>query len=167
MQKLNRPPGKWRVVVFGCILLFIVLADQLSKTWIRANLVIGESVFDIGFFRIMHIQNTGAIFGVFKDHTLALIFVAFAGIIVILILVFIMYKHLPLLHSLWVQSAIALIVAGMIGNQIDRIRLGYVTDFLDLKVWPAFNVADSAGTVGAVIIACCIIFMADKIKYRE
>ncbi len=167
MQELNRSPGKWRVVVFGCILLLVVLADQLSKTWIRANLVRGESLFDVGFFRIIHIQNTGAIFGVFKDHTLTLVIVAFTGIIIILVLVAIMYKHLPLLHSMWVQSAIVLIASGMIGNQIDRIRLGYVTDFLDFKVWPAFNVADSSGTVGAVIIACCIIFMADKIKYRE
>ena len=51
MQKENRPRGKWRLVVFGCIGLLLVLADQLSKAWIRANLERGETLFDAGFFQ--------------------------------------------------------------------------------------------------------------------
>lgn len=167
MQKANRPQGKWRAIVLGCIGLLVILADQLSKVWIRTNLDRGQSSFDTGFFQIVNVQNTGAAFGIFKDHTLAITIVAFVGIVIILLFVFFMYKHLPLLHSMLVQSAIVLIVSGMIGNQIDRISLGYVTDFLDFRVWPTFNVADSAGTVGAIILACCIIFQAKPARHRD
>jgi signal peptidase II len=157
MQKVNRLQGKWRIVVFGCIGLLVILADQLSKWWIRDNLDIGQSLFDAGFFQIINVQNTGAIFGIFGDHTLALIVISFIGIIAILLLIFVTYKRWSFFDSMLVMSAICLIMGGTIGNQIDRIRLGYVTDFLDFKVWPVFNLADSATTIGEIIIIYCII----------
>ena len=86
MQKVNRPQGKWRNTVFGCVALLVILADQLSKLWIRNNLVWGQSLLDIGFFQIVHVHNTGAAFGILRDQSLALTIVAFIGIIVILLL---------------------------------------------------------------------------------
>lgn len=167
MQKSNRPQGKWRAIVLGCVGLLVVIADQLSKYWVRANLDRGQSVFDIGFFQIINVQNTGAIFGIFKDHTQTLIIVSFIGIVAILLVVFFMYKRWPFFRSMLVMSAIGLILGGTIGNQIDRLRLGYVTDFLDFKVWPVFNVADSAATIGEIIIVYCIIRSLFFTKQRE
>jgi len=137
MQRVNRPRGKWRDIVFGCIVLLVVLADQLSKTWIRANLDRGESLFDTGFL--------------FKDHSQTLLIVSIIGIIAILLLVFVLRSRWPFLDSMLVISAIGLVMGGTIGNQIDRIRLGHVTDFIDFKVWPAWNVADAAVTVGGML----------------
>jgi signal peptidase II len=167
MQKVSRPQGRWRNVVFGCVGLLVILVDQLSKTWIRANLVRGQSLFDTGFFRVVNAQNTGAVFGIFKDHTSTLIIVAFVGIIAILLLVFVLQSRWSFLDNLLVMSAVGLVVGGTIGNQIDRLRLGYVTDFIDFRVWPAFNVADAATTVGVIIIAYHLIFLAQPAKNRE
>ena len=167
MQKVNRPQGRWRNVVFGCVGLLVILADQLSKVWIRTNLPRGQSLFDAGFFQVVHVHNTGAAFGIFKDHTLTLTIVAIIGIVAILLLVFVLHSRWSFLDSMLVMSTVGLLLGGTIGNLIDRLRLGYVTDFIDFKVWPAFNIADSAVTVGVIIIACCIICLAQPAKSKE
>jgi len=66
-----------------------------------------------------------------------------------------------------VMSAIGLVLGGTIGNLIDRLHLGYVTDFIDFKVWPVFNVADMSTTIGVIIIAYCLIFLAQSTKHQE
>ena len=167
MQKSNRPRGKWRDVVSGCIVLLVIIADQLSKAWIRANLAGGQSLFDVGFFRIVNVHNTGAAFGIFKDHNLTLTIVAVVGIIAILLLFFVLNSRWAFLDNLLVRSGIALVMGGTVGNLIDRLRLGYVTDFIDFKIWPAFNIADSAVTIGVIIVAYCIIFLASPAKHQE
>ena len=167
MQKLNRPQGKWRVLVFGCVGLLVILVDQLSKMWIRANLAIGQTLFDAGVFRLVHIHNTGAAFGIFKDHTFVLIIVDFVGIALILFIVLFMSSRWTFFNSKLVMSGLGMVIGGTIGNLIDRLRLGYVTDFIDFKVWPAFNVADSAGVIGAIIIVFCIIFLYRPTKHEE
>lgn len=167
MQKVNRPQGKWRNVVFGCVGLLVILADQLSKTWIRNNLAWGQSLSDTGFFRILHVHNTGAAFGIFKDHTLTLTIVDFVGIVVILLLVFVLRSRWSFLDSMLVMSAIGLVMGGTVGNLIDRLRGGHVTDFLDFKVWPVFNIADASVTIGVIIIAYCLICLAQPAKHQE
>jgi len=168
MQKLHRPRDKWRDVVFGSIVLLVIIADQLTKAWIRTNLAPGEVLYDIGIFRIIHIYNTGAAFGIFKDHSLTLLIVAIIGIIVILLLVFIMSSRWRFLNSRLVRVGIGMVLGGTISNNLfDRIRLGHVTDFIDFKVWPAFNVADASATIGAIIVAYCIIFRTGFIRHQE
>ena len=162
MQKADRPLGNWRNVVFGCIGLLVILADQLSKAWIRANLVVGQSISDIGFFQIVHVQNTGAAFGIFKDHTLTLTIIAFVGIVVILLLVFILHSRWSFLDSTMVRVAISIVIGGTIGNLIDRLSLRYVTDFIDIGIWPAFNVADSSIVVGSIVLASLLIFQTKR-----
>jgi signal peptidase II len=166
MQKVRRLPNKWRDVVFGSIVLLVVIADQLSKWWIKTNLALGQSLFDAGFFQIVYVQNTGAAFGVFKNHTSIIIVVVFIEIIVILLIVFFLHNRLSFLDSMLIRSGMGLVVGGAIGNQIDRLRLGYVTDFLDFKVWPAFNAADSSAVVGSIIIVFCLIFLAKSAGHR-
>jgi signal peptidase II len=167
MQKLNRPQDKWRNVVFGCIALLVVLADQLCKSWIRANLAVGQSLFDAGFFQIIRIHNTGAAFGIFKDHNLTFIIIGCVGFVVILLFVLLLRSRWSFFDSMLVMSAIGLVMGGTMGNLIDRIRLGFVTDYIDFKVWPAFNIADSALTIGVIIIAYCIIFLAQPARSKE
>jgi len=155
-------------MVLGCVGVLVVLADQMSKAWIRANLSTGQSLFDIEFFRIIHIHNTGAAFGLFQGHSFTLTILAFVGIVVILLLVFVLHSRWSFADSMLVRAAIGLVMGGTIGNLIDRLfNEGRVTDFIDFKVWPAFNVADSAVTVGVIIIACRIICLAQPAKHQE
>lgn len=153
MQKASSLRGRWWSAIFLLAAVLVVVADQLSKLWIRSNLLVGQSLFEIGFFRITHIQNTGAAFGLFRGHSLILTVVALFGVAVLLLYVFFFYRHYPLLNNRLSRVALGLVLGGTIGNLIDRLRLGYVTDFIDFTVWPAFNIADSAITVGVIIIA--------------
>jgi signal peptidase II len=159
MEKLHRLlRNNWRDIVSVCIIILVVVADQLTKAWIRNNLAVGEVLFDIGIFRVIHIWNTGAVFGIFKDHSSILLVVAVLGIIAILLLVLLLRKRWPFLNKMPVMAGIALILGGTIGNNLfDRVQQGHVTDFIDFKIWPVWNVADSSVTVGEIIIAIYLI----------
>lgn len=168
MQKSPRPQDNWRYFIFGSIVAFVVAADQLTKALIRANLAPGEVFFDAGFFRIIHVQNTGAAFGIFAGHSLTIIIVPIIGIIVILGLIILMRRRWSFLESMWVQVGLAMVMGGTIGNNlIDRLRQGYVTDFFDVKIWPTFNLSDAAVTVGIVIIIYRLIFYSGLIKSEK
>ena len=147
-------------VVFSLIGLLIVVADQLSKVWIRTNLPEGHSLFQIGFFQIIHVHNTGAAFGLFRGHTFALTIVAIIAITVILVYTFVGYRHLPWLDSMLGKLALGLILGGTVGNLIDRLRFGYVTDFIGFSFWPTFNIADSAVTIGVILFAYSLLRLA-------
>ena len=158
MQRLNIIKAIWqRNRIFFVVASLVVLADQLSKLWIRSNLALGESTWDIGFFRLLHVQNTGAAFGIFQNSALLLTIVDIIGACLILFLVFFMYKRLPFLNNLFVMISLALIFSGTIGNLIDRLSLGHVTDFIDFSFWATFNIADSSVVVGAILLAFLVI----------
>jgi signal peptidase II len=167
MQKVDRLQFNWRYIVFIGIILLVIVADQLSKFWIIKHLRPGEVLWDAGLFRIIHVQNTGAAFGIFQSHTTALIIVDFIGIFVMLYLVIVLRHRWPFIRNMLVLTAIALIMGGLIGNLIDRLRTGRVTDFIDFKVWPVWNVADAATVVGTIIIAICLIFMVGRSQIKE
>jgi len=161
MEKLRRlQQGNWRDVVFGSLAVLVVIADQLTKSWIRTHLALGEVLFDKGFMQIVHVQNTGISFGLFTDHTLLIIIAVFLEMILILFFVYLFHKRLAFIDSMLMRVGAGLIFGGAIGNQIDRLCMGHVTDFIDFKVWPTFNVADASAVVGTLIVACCIIFLS-------
>ncbi len=160
MQKAKSLQGKRRNVVFFLTALLVVVADQLSKMWIRSNLVVGQSLPETGFFRLTHIYNTGAAFGLFRDQSFALTIVALVGIVGLLLYALVFYRHFPLLDNRLGRLALGLILGGTVGNLIDRLHLGYVTDFIDVGIWPAFNIADSAIVVGAIILAYSLLRFA-------
>ena len=167
MQKLHLLQDNWRDIVFGAVVLLVVAFDQITKILVRANLALGEAWFDANVFQITHIQNTGAAFGLFKDHSLTLIITASVGVILILLLVFLLRSRWSFLESMWVRVGLGLVMGGTIGNNlIDRIYQGFVTDFLDFKVWPAFNAADASITIGVIIVAYRLIFFSDIGKSR-
>ena len=154
MQKANYPQGKWLWnVVFVLIAFLVVAADQLSKLWIRSNLAIGQSIPETGFFRLTHIHNTGAAFGLFHGQSFSLTIVGLVGTVVLLFYILFIRYRFPRLDNRLSMLALGLVLGGTIGNLIDRLHFGYVTDFIDIGIWPTFNIADSAITVGIIIFA--------------
>jgi signal peptidase II len=136
------------------ITLSILLADQLAKTIISSKLSLNQSVPLIkGVFHITLVHNSGAAFGMLKGQLLLFIIISvFAVFLIFLALRNGQYKK-PFLYNI----SLALILSGALGNMIDRLRFGYVIDFLDFRIWPVFNLADSAVTIGAVILGWSIL----------
>ena len=165
MRKANSLQGKWwQAVAFFLIALVVVVGDQLSKTWIRSNLALGQSLPEGEFFRLTHVQNTGAAFGIFQNHTFPLAIVSLVGAGGILFYTFFVCRRFPLLNNMISKAALGSVLGGIVGNLIDRLSLGYVTDFIGVGTFPAFNVADSAVTVGVSVFAGFLIYLLVKEK---
>jgi signal peptidase II len=160
MQKADRLQAKWRNVVFFLVALLIVIADQLSKIWIRTNLAVGQSIPEVGIPRLTHVSNTGAAFGLFQGLTFLLTIASVIGVAVLLFYALFFYRRFPLLDNWLAWTGLSLVLGGTVGNLIDRLRFGYVTDFIDFGFWPAFNLADSSVVVGVIIFAGALLSMA-------
>lgn len=129
----------------------ILFLDQTSKIVVEKLLPLGRSVSVFPFFALTHVQNTGAAFGLFAQSNKL-----FIGLtVVILALLVKMHKELTT-QGAWARAGISFVWGGAIGNLVDRLRNGAVTDFLDVYWkawhWPAFNVADSAITIGVSLL---------------
>lgn len=161
MQRLNSLKISWRQkAVYFIIALPVIAADQLTKLWIETNLALGESIPETGFLRLTHIRNTGASFGMFQDQYMVLAVISVIGICIITYLILFMYHRFQFLSVTSVKIGLGLMLGGMVGNLIDRLSSGYVTDFINFSFWPAFNVADSATVVGALTLAYSFIRLA-------
>jgi signal peptidase II len=159
----------WRQVIFPLTAAFVVAVDQISKQWIRSHSVYGETLFESGRLRLIHSYNTGSAFGLFTDHSFILSIIAIIGLVVILL--FYRYQHQS---RLFFSLTLGLIFGGALGNLIDRLRLGHVTDFIDVRLWgnfhwPTFNAADSAISVGMIALICFIVvgLIKEKDHSRE
>ena len=160
MQKVNSLQGKWGNVVFSLTALLLLTADQFSKLGIRSNLAIGESLFEVGFFRLTRVHNTGAVFGLFQGQSFLLTIIASVGVAALLLYALFFHRKLPFLGSRLGKLGLGLVLGGTVGNLIDRIYLGYVTDFIVVSIWPVFNIADSAIVVGVIILIYSLIGLA-------
>jgi signal peptidase II len=166
MPKVSNPPVRRYVVLF-LIALLLVAADQLSKWWLR-KFAIGEPLWHWGIFGIARVPpNTGAAFGLFPEHTLALVIVALVGIAFILTYTFVVYRRYPLLDSWLSRVSVGMILGGTTGNLIDRClyllgRLDGVTDFIHIGWWPPFNVADSSVVVGVILFIISLLFLPQR-----
>ena len=133
--------------------LIILALDQLSKFIVIKNLNANQSIPIIkGLLYVTFVRNRGAAFGILKNQLPLFIFTALFAVVLIF-LVISKKKERPLILNI----SLGLILAGAIGNLIDRLFLGYVVDFIDFRIWPVFNVADSAITVGAVLLGWSIL----------
>ena len=151
---------------FFLTVLLVLVADQLSKLWISSNLLVGQSLFEVGIFQIVRVPpNTGAAFGLFQDQSFALTIVAILSIALLLFYALFIYRRYPFLNSLLGRVALGLILGGTIGNLIDRLRFGGVTDFISIGIWPAFNLADSAIVVGVILFAYSLLPLARAGKH--
>src|SRR3712207_6404344 len=153
------------LVIVSVAAALVVLLDQLSKLWIVDNMSRASSqVLIEGFLRLRYTRNTGAAFGIFQGGTgvLSVAAIAIVGAIIF------SATRMGSTNRLTVLS-MGLIVGGAIGNLVDRLRLGYVVDFIEvygprvqigdnIYTWPVFNVADSAISVGVVLLVTTMLF---------
>lgn len=134
----------WLVLPF---IAAVVGLDQLTKFIVRSNLEPYERFPTWGEFHITHIRNTGGAFGLFPDQTFLLIAASLMGVAVLLLL----YQNHPFPGPL-LRMSLGLQLGGALGNLLDRVRLGYVTDFVELAWWPVWNLADASILVGIGIL---------------
>jgi signal peptidase II len=136
--------------LLALIVSVVIVLDQVTKHIVRINLPIGSSwtpIEAIPFLRIVHWLNTGAAFGMFQGG--GLIFGILAVIVSLMIVLY--YPKIPR-EYVWMRIAIAMQMGGALGNLIDRLRFGPVTDFIAVGAFPVFNIADSSITVGVGIL---------------
>lgn len=141
------------------IALVVLFLDQYTKALVRRTVAVSGTVEVIpGFFEISYSENTGAIFGSFQGQNKFFILV---GIVAI---GFVIVYFLHFRNNTWMEIALGFILGGALGNLIDRILFGFVTDFIRVKVWllrpvwwPNFNIADSAVVIGGVLILIAIL----------
>jgi signal peptidase II len=144
-RSLAARPSQW--LGLAVVVAAAVAADQLTKEIVSSQLALDDSLHVLGPFSIHHVQNSGIAFGLFASATpLVTALTAFA---VGWMLVF--FARSGARHPI-LPVALGLLIGGSASNLIDRIRLGHVTDFLDLRYWPAFNLADSFICVGVAIL---------------
>ena len=130
------------------ICLIIVAADQLIKLVINNKFICGQSLPVIkNIFHLTYVKNTGAAFGIFQNQNMFFIISTLVIIVIMLIYINIINKK-----SIWFKLAAGLILGGAVANLIDRIRVGCVIDYLDFRIWPVFNLADSTIVIGAGIM---------------
>jgi len=148
---------------FFIIAILVLLLDRIAKWAIASNIALHDSIVVIpGFFRLTHVQNTGAAFGLFAESSAqwkvgALVTFSLLALIVVSAL---LWRNS---HSLSTTTiGLSLILGGAMGNLWDRMMTGHVVDFLDFYVgsyhWPAFNIADSAIVIGAILLVAEIVF---------
>jgi len=144
--------GREKVGLFLACAILLVILDQLSKSWIRDNLSPRELL--PGFINLVYSENRGAVFGLPINQT----FIITVTIAVLIIIIFLFLRYLYLTTTLTTIS-LGLIFGGATGNLIDRLRFGFVTDFIDMHLnnllrWPwVFNFADAAIVIGTLALA--------------
>ncbi len=144
-------------MLFFLTALLVAIADQLTKIWIRSHSE-GQVIFESGFFSIIHVNNSGAAFGILQDKSFFLTIAGFTGILLILLFVFVFSHRSPFLNGSLGKLALGLVLGGTIGNLTDRLRYGHVTDFISVGIWPTFNIADSAISIGIILFAYLFLF---------
>jgi len=154
-------PARRPSLALGTVVpLLVIASDQAAKAWVRSTLEINESIRVFGdYVRITYIHNEGAAFGLHVGEHSSMIFLVLALAASTLVL----YLYVTTAPGERLQRiALGLILGGALGNIIDRIRWDMVVDFMQVGVgghyWPIFNVADSAVTVGAVLLAYAYLF---------
>lgn len=145
---------------FVLLVVAVVFAlDQVTKFIVIQTIPLRSSWPDTGFFRFTHIGNTGSAFGLFGGQNFVLIVASFVGVVILLAF----YRSHP--HpTLAIKGSLGLMLAGALGNLVDRLINGHVTDFIDVGPWYIFNIADSAIVVGIAILGFTILTTKDEPK---
>lgn len=153
MPRLTLPRLGRADLGFLALAAVIIVGDLVTKAIIRARLDRGDAWPDPDWnVRIVHFTNTGAAFGILEGAGPLLIVASVVGVALILV-----YLFNPGMASPLVRAGLALMLGGAIGNLIDRAGDGKVTDFIKFPEWPAFNVADSAITIGVIILVWALV----------
>ena len=147
----NARQSQANIVLSVCTVLLVVLLDRVSKIFFCSILSFGESIPVIrNIFHFTLVYNTGIAFGLFKNQGIIFVIIPIIAIILIGFNIY-YYRNSKDVGRLYIIS-FSMILGGAVGNLIDRILFGHVIDFIDFRVWPVFNIADSAITIGTVLI---------------
>ena len=158
MPKVSSLSFCWRQEIIPYLVgALTVAADQLSKLWVRTNLPLGSPLPHEGFLHLTYTTNRGVLLGLFPNH----IIISVISVVVIVVLLYFYHRNL-LPHQHILHIGVGLLLGGTIGNLIDRFSLGYVVDFIDIRLWgdfhwPIFNIADCAIVGGVALLAYCLI----------
>ncbi len=148
-------------ILFLTILLLI--ADQLTKWWAFTTLEFAAPRNLIGnVIRFTRVHNEGGAFGLFPAGST--VFLVVSSIISAILLLILLTVHLD---SRWIRTGMACVLAGAVGNLVDRIRWGYVLDFFEIRGFPIFNVADACITIGAGLIILAVLFGGERHRSRR
>ena len=149
-RSLAARASQW--IGLGAVVAAALVADQVTKHVVTSQLALDEEVHILGPFSIHHVQNSGIAFGLFASAT-ALV-TALTAFAVGWMLVY--FARSGARHPV-LPVALGLLIGGSASNLVDRVRLGHVTDFLDLRFWPAFNLADSFIVVGVGVLLLALV----------
>jgi signal peptidase II len=141
----------------------VLALDRFSKWLVASRLSLHDGITVIpDFFRIVHVENTGAAFGLFSDSSFEwkLALLILFSLLALVVVTILLWKNSHIVNA--TGTALSLILGGALGNLWDRVIAGHVTDFLEFHVgshyWPSFNVADSAIVIGALLLVADILF---------
>lgn len=150
--------------MYYLLIVVLVAVDQIVKYLIQANVDLNQTIPVIdGVFHITYIQNFGAAFSILQNQRLLLLIVSGAAILALF--TYLVWKK-KAMH--WMASlSFSLIIAGGIGNLIDRFTKGYVVDFFDFRIWPIFNVADVAVCCGCCLLIFYVLFWERRVEQRQ
>ena len=153
--------------IYPVIILALLSIDQLTKALVARSILFQSSKSIIpGFFNLTHIRNRGAIFGFFShsESRILFIFLTLVSLVALGLVIYYFFKTPS--SQRYMKISLSVILAGALGNLIDRIIRGYVIDFLDFHIknwhWPSFNVADACITIGAFLLIFILVFKRGK-----
>lgn len=156
---IERETGARHTVVLVLVAVVLYVADQLTKALVVANIGYGERVPVIGdVVQLWHVRNTGAAFSLFEGLTWLFIPVHLLAVVMVV------YFHRQFRdRGTWLHVVLGAILAGGLGNLTDRLRLGYVVDFVSVGIgdlrWPTFNVADPSLVIGILVLVAYLTFV--------
>lgn len=154
-SQTRRSYGSYKLSLLTAI--FVIVLDQLSKYTVHMTMFVGQSIPEQGILRLTHVTNTGSAFGLFTGHTTLLTLGSVVGIMVL-----ILFHKSHNIRTKFVYLCLGLQIGGAIGNLLDRLLLGYVVDFIDIGIWPVFNIADSSIVIGLLGLGWSLIFYKDN-----
>jgi len=142
------------VLTAGGIALLVIVADQVSKAWAQASLRVGHEITVIpGWLWFRLTSNSGASLGLLSGHNL--LFTAVSALVVVAVAAIVLRGALGVLGA----AALGAVAGGATSNLVDRVRLGSVTDFIEVHLWPTdFNLADAAIRLGVVVFVLTLLF---------
>lgn len=158
-RSLAAGPLQW--LGLATVAVAAILADQLTKHIVAGQLSLGEELRVLGPLAIRHVQNTGIAFGLFAGATSLVVILTAVAVSWMLVYFARSGARHPVL-----PVALGLVIGGSVSNLVDRVRLGHVTDFLSIRWWPAFNLADSFIVVGVAMLLGALV-LADRTAARR
>lgn len=158
----SKARARWPI--FAGLAVGVLVADQLTKAWLVSFLAPGQRTEVLGtYLRLVHSQNSGALFGLFRDQAIlfAIVSLGVVGMII--------WFHGSAGRNTLLSVALGLLLGGALGNMTDRFRYGYVVDFVDLGIgdirWYTFNVADAAISC-AILLLLLTAFLPDRMRAK-